>query len=290
MKKIAGIEGGGTKFICGIGDEQGNILASTRIETSTPEKTMQEVIRYLKNYSFDAIGMGVFGPVDLNIDSPSYGQILNTPKEQWKFYDILDTLKKEFDIPIKIEHDVGVALLAEMQWGAGRGLKHAVYYTVGTGIGAGLYLDGHLYHGELHSESGHMQIPLHSNDTGKGGVCPFHGSCLEGLVSGPAIEKRYGKKAETIPEDDKVWDFVAFYLATMCVNTMFCFSPSRIILGGGVMNQKFLFPKIRMKYLEILSGYDQKEIFVHSESYIVPPELENNAGLQGAFLLNLDRV
>ncbi|MGL5956276.1 MAG: ROK family protein [Brevinema sp.] len=288
MRIVAGIEGGGTKFICGIGNEQGEILDSIRIDTTTPDQTMKEVIQYLKTKSFDAIGIGVFGPVELDINEANYGQILNTPKREWQFFNLHQALKKEFDCPIIIEHDVNAALLGELTWGAAQKLRNTVYYTVGTGVGLGLWLDNRFYHGELHSEAGHMMIPILPEDTKQKGSCPFHNNCLEGLVSGSGIYSRFGKKGEQIPEDSPIWDNVAYYLATACVNTMYCYAPQRIILGGGVMNVASVLPKIRTYYLQILNGYDQKALFVNMEEFIVGAALKNDPGLRGAFALALN--
>ena len=288
MRKVAGIEGGGTKFICGIGDHNGEILDLVRIETSSPKQTMSEVIKYLKTKSFDAIGVGVFGPVELDSAAENYGQILNTPKEQWKYFNIYKSLRDEFSCPIQIEHDVNAALLGELKWGAGKNLRNAVYYTVGTGVGLGLWLNNQFHHGELHAEAGHMFIPILESDKHQKGSCPFHSNCLEGLVSGPGVFSRFGIKGEDIPFDSPIWDNVAYYLAVSCANTMFCFAPQRIILGGGVLNVPTLIPKIREYYLKILSGYDQKEIFTDTENFIVRAALKNNPGLKGSFALALD--
>ncbi|MGL4676617.1 MAG: ROK family protein [Brevinema sp.] len=288
MRTVAGIEGGGTKFVCGIGNNRGEILDSIRIDTTSPEQTMKEVIQYLKIKSFDAIGLGVFGPVELDINAYNYGQILNTPKQEWNFFNIYQSLKKEFDCPIIVEHDVNVALLGELKWGAAQNLRNAVYYTIGTGVGLGVWLDSRFYHGELHSEAGHILIPILPEDTEKLGSCPFHNNCLEGLVSGPGIYSRFGKKGEEIVEDSPIWDNIAYYLAIACVNTTYCFAPQRIILGGGIMNVPTVLPKIRKYYLQLLNGYNQKDIFANTEEFIVRASLKNDPGLRGSFALVLD--
>lgn len=286
MKVTAGIEGGGTKFNVGLGNEKGEILDKIRIPTAAPEETMAEVIAYLKTKKFDGIGVGVFGPVELDSHSPDYGKILQTPKLAWQGYNLYRALRKNFSCPIIIEHDVNAALLGELKWGAAQGLRDAVYYTIGTGIGAGLWLDGRFYHGQLHAEAGHMLLPPHPNDLGKGGSCPFHGNmCAEGLVSGPAIEKRYGLRAENIPANSPHWPIIAHYIAAVCVNTLLCFAPQRIILGGGVLNTPGLLPLIRESYLQLLAGYGQKPIFTEAETFIVRASLENDPGLMGAFAL-----
>lgn len=287
MKLVAGIEGGGTKFICGIGDQDGKILDSIRINTSTPDETMDTIIEYFKTKEFESIGIGVFGPVELDQRSPDYGMILNTPKMLWKNFNIYQFLKNKFDCSIIIEQDVNAALLGELTWGAAQGLRNAVYYTVGTGVGAGLWLNNQFYHGELHSEMGHMLIPILPEDKHKGGSCPFHINCLEGLVSGPGIYHRFEVKGEDISINSPIWDNVAYYLGVACVNTVLSFAPQRIILGGGVMNQEFLITKIRQHYLKALAGYGQKPIFEDVDNFIVTAKLQNDPGLRGAFALAL---
>ncbi|MGL5721566.1 MAG: ROK family protein [Brevinema sp.] len=290
MKTVIGIEGGGTKFVVGLGDEQGNILESTRIPTTLPQETMSELCAYLKTKSFDAIGLGSFGPIELAKDSPQYGTILNTPKRAWKQFSLYNALKKEFSCPIIIDTDVNAALLGEIKWGAAQGLSDAVYITVGTGIGMGLWLSGKIHHGQLHSEAGHMLLPKHPEDIGAEGTCPFHGgACLEGLVAGPSIEKRYGIKAEDIADDSPIWDFIAHYLGAACVNIVYFYAPQRIILGGGVMNKSFIIPKIRKAYLKLSAGYEQKEIFANADELIVRAALKNDPGLKGAFALALEK-
>ena len=285
MAIVAGIEGGGTKFICGIGNEKGEILDSIRIETTSPTETMDKIISYFQCKNFEAIGVGVFGPIELDRDSEEYGTILSTPKIQWQQYNIYKTLKEHFNRPIVIEHDVNAALLGELTWGAAQGLRNAIYYTVGTGVGAGLWLNNQFHHGELHGEIGHMLIPVLEEDTPKGGSCPFHKNCLEGLVSGPGIYHRFGIKGEDIPQDSPIWDNVAHYISIACVNTTLAYAPQRIILGGGVMNQEFLLKKIQEHYLDALGGYGQKKIFIDVENFIVPAQLHNDPGLMGAFAL-----
>lgn len=298
MKLTAGIEGGGTKFNVGIGDLQGKIIDKIRIDTTTPEETLAKVCAYLKTKQFSAIGVGMFGPISLNKNAQNYGTILATPKLAWQGFNIYKALTQEFSCPVIIEHDVNAALLGELKYGVAKGLENAVYYTVGTGVGAGLWLGGRFHHGELHAEIGHMFLPKHpldmkplENISDQKSPCPFHGdACLEGLVSGPAIEKRYGIKAEHIPLDSPIWDFTAYYLALACLNTTLAYAPSRIIFGGGVSNQEFLFPKIRQAYLKLLNGYLQEKVFIDTESFIVRAALQNDPGLIGSCALAQDII
>ena len=118
------------------------------------------------------------------------------------------------------------------------------------------------------------------------GICNFHQNCLEGLASGPALEKLWGMKAELISKNHEAWNLQAEYLAKAIMNYILILAPKRIILGGGVMEQKQLFPLVRKKVKEYLNGYIHiSEIFDHLDDYIVPPKLGNKAGILGAIAL-----
>ena len=240
---IGAIEAGGTKFICGLGDEKGNVLEKVSFPTTTPEETMKQVIKYFKDKKFDAMGIGSFGPINPIKSTEKYGYILKTPKAHWSNYDILGELKKHFDVPMEFDTDVNGAALAESWIGAGEGLKNVMYITVGTGIGAGAVVDGKMLHGLSHPEMGHINVKRHSQDNYEG-KCPFHKDCLEGLAAGPAIEARWGKKAYELEEKNFVWDLEAYYLAQALVNYILVLSPQKIIMGGGVMKQKQVFPLV----------------------------------------------
>ncbi|MFC7394968.1 ROK family protein [Scopulibacillus cellulosilyticus] len=279
------IESGGTKFVCGIGNENGEILERVSFPTTTPDETMGQVIEFFKNKQMDAMGVGSFGPVDPNKDSPTYGYITSTPKTKWRNFNFIGELKKHFDMPIGFDTDVNAAALGETEWGAAKGLDSCVYMTVGTGVGGGAIVEGKMLHGMLHPEMGHILIKRHPEDHFTGN-CPYHNDCLEGMAAGPAIEKRWGKKGIELQEVDKVWEIEAYYLAQVVVNLVYTISPKRIILGGGVMKQKQLFPMIRKNVKELLNGYvETKEILVDIDNYIVSPGLGDNAGLCGAIAL-----
>ena len=285
MKKIAAIEAGGTKFICGIGNENGEILDKISIPTTTPEETMKMVVDYFKDKEFEAMGIGSFGPIDPVKGSEYYGYITKTPKPHWSDYNIVGELKKHFDVPMEFDTDVNSAALGESLWGAGQGLSSVVYITVGTGIGAGAVINGKMLQGLTHPEMGHIFVKRDKNDpyTGK---CPFHKDCLEGLAAGPAIEERWGDKAYNLEERNEVWEMEAYYLSQALVNYILILSPQKIIMGGGVMKQSHLFPLIRKKVKETLNGYvHKKEILENIDNYIVYPGLKENAGLMGSLAL-----
>ena len=284
---IGAIEAGGTKFVCGIANEHGEILEKVTFPTESPEITMNNVVNFFKNKNIQAIGIGSFGPIDPKKDSPTYGFITSTPKLLWENYNLVGELKKYFSVPIAFDTDVNAAALGEAKWGAAKNLNSCLYITIGTGIGGGALVEGNLVHGMLHPEMGHILVKRHPKDDYKGN-CPYHGDCFEGMASGPAIENRWQTKAYELSDNHLAWEFEAYYIAQALVNFILSFSPEKIILGGGVMNQKHLFPLIRENVKTLLNGYVQtNEIVMDIDNYIVSPMLKDNAGLLGAVALVL---
>jgi fructokinase len=282
-----GIEAGGTKMICVIGDENGRILDRMQIPTKTPEETMPIMIDYFKGKDIKALGIACFGPIDLNKDSKTYGYITSTPKLAWKNYDIVGAFKKELGVPIGFDTDVNGSLLGEITWGCAKGLTDALYLTIGTGVGGGVMAGGKLLHGMLHPELGHIKMAVADGDTYKG-KCPYHGTCFEGMAAGPAIEDRWGKKAVELADDDKVWDLESTYIAQALCTYILTLSPQIIILGGGVMHQEQLFPLIRKKVLEQLNGYIVTKELKDIDNYIVPASLNDDQGIMGSIKLAMD--
>lgn len=282
-----GIEAGGTKMICVIGDENGKILDRMQIPTQTPEETMPIMIDYFKGKDIKALGIACFGPIDLNRDSKTYGYITSTPKLAWKNYDIVGAFKKELGVPIGFDTDVNGSLLGEITWGCAKGLTDALYLTIGTGVGGGVMAGGKLLHGMLHPELGHIKMAVADGDTYKG-KCPYHGTCFEGMAAGPAIEDRWGKKAVELADDDKVWDLESTYIAQALCTYILTLSPQIIILGGGVMHQEQLFPLIRKKVLEQLNGYIVTKELKDIDNYIVPASLNDDQGIMGSIKLAMD--
>lgn len=278
------IEAGGTKFVCAVSDENFTIKERVSIPTTTPEETMTEVFSFFDQYELTAIGIGSFGPIDVNKESDTYGYITSTPKTAWKFYDFLGSVKNRYSVPIGWTTDVNAAALGEIKLGAAKGLKSCVYLTVGTGIGGGAVINGELLEGYGHPEMGHIPVRLHPNETYKG-TCPYHGDCLEGIAAGPAIEGRFGKKGHLLADQEEVWEMEAYYLAQALMNYTLILSPERIVLGGGVMKQKQLYPLVRQKFAELINDYVQVPDL---EQYIVAPGLEDNAGIIGSLLLAAD--
>ncbi|WP_418965461.1 ROK family protein [Cetobacterium sp.] len=286
--KLGAIEAGGTKFVCGIADENGNIFERASFPTETPEITLKKVYDFFKDKGVEAIGVGSFGPIDPNPNSDTYGYITKTPKKYWSDFNLIGELQKNLNIPMAFDTDVNGAALGEATWGAAKGLKNCLYLTIGTGIGGGALVSGKLIHGMLHPEMGHIFVRRHPEDTYVG-KCPFHNDCFEGLAAGPAIEDRWGVKAFELPTDHKAWEFEAYYIAQALVNYILIVSPEKIILGGGVMKQSQLFPLIRKNVKEMLNNYVQtKEILKDIDNYIVYPGLGDNAGLLGCIALALN--
>jgi fructokinase len=287
MSLWGGIEAGGTKFVCAVAGDDGELLAETTFPTTVPDRTIGQAIEFLRQQDeLAAIGISSFGPVDLIPGSPTYGTITTTPKPGWANADIVGRVRQALDVPVGFDTDVNGAALGEHRWGAAQGLDTFVYLTIGTGIGGGGMVDGRLIHGLIHPEMGHMRIPHDSNRDPFAGVCPFHGDCFEGLATGPAIEARWGQRGETLPPDHPAWELEAHYIALGVVNLVCTLSPQRVILGGGVMQQAHLFPSIRGKVQQLLNGYlKAPAILERIDEYIVPPGLGHRAGVKGAIAL-----
>lgn len=288
---FGGIEGGGTKFVCAVGAGPGQIDAETRFATTTPAETLQRAIDFFKKQEKErgrlaAIGFGSFGPIDPRPASPTFGYILSTPKPGWSNTDVITPLRQAFGVPIGFDLDVNAAALAEARWGAGQGCNPLMYITIGTGIGAGIVLDGRLLHGLLHPEAGHLPLPHNPERDPFAGICPFHGDCFEGLAAGPALEKRWGQKAETLPPEHPAWALEADYIALALCSYIYTLSPQRIILGGGVSQQPQVMKMVREKVPALLNGYIQSpEILARIENYIVTPGLGSQSGVLGALAL-----
>lgn len=284
MKKYGGIELGGTKMVCGIADENGKILDRYVIPTKEPNETLKKLCDYFKDKGISSLGIGSFGPIDLNKKSNKYGYITTTPKAGWENVDVLSCFK-ELNVPLGFDTDVNAACLGELVYGSGRDKDNVVYGTVGTGIGFGVYVNGNLIHGLIHPEIGHISIKPKENDLNHS-VCKYHKNCLEGLASGPSIENRWGRKGDELYDDEKVWELEAYYLGQACANIIMMYSPEIIILGGGVMHTPRLVELVRKETLKQLNGYIQSDLILnHIEDYIVLPGCKDDAGLLGSIEL-----
>ncbi len=281
---LGALEAGGTKMVCAIGDKYGNLTDRCSFPTETPELTMPKLIAYFQKHTIDALGIGTFGPADLNPSSKTYGYITTTPKLAWANYNIRGAFADALQIPVGFDTDVNAAALGEASFGCMQNIKNGIYITIGTGIGVGILSEGNLLHGMLHPEGGHILLERHSTDSYKG-CCPFHSNCFEGLAAGPAIEGRYGRKAIELTDIPEVWELEADYIAKALVNYILILSPERIVLGGGVMHQEQLFPLIRKKTSEYLNGYIKTKELENLDTYIVPPSLNDNQGVLGCLKL-----
>lgn len=287
MALYGGIEGGGTKFICAVGTGPGDVRAQVRIPTTTPEETLSRVVDFFRAQPEApvALGAGTFGPLELDPTHPHYGRIGCTTKPGWTNAEVGATLREAMELPVAVDTDVNAAALAEHRWGAGQDVDSFVYVTVGTGIGGGAFVEGRPVHGLIHPEMGHMVIPRVPGDDFEG-VCPYHANCLEAVASGPALEARCGRPGAEVPPDHAVWDLQARYVALGLVNLISILSPRRIILGGGVMDQRHLFPMVRRYTQEYLGGYLVNPVFEEAiDTYVVPPALGGRAGVLGCLAL-----
>ena len=282
--KLGALEAGGTKMVCAIGDETGRIYEQISIPTRTPEETVPEMIEYFKKAGVEALGIGCFGPIDPDKNSATYGYITSTPKLAWANYNIVGVFEEALGCPVGFDTDVNGSVLGEVTFGQAKGKSCVVYVTIGTGVGAGIYIEGKLLHGMLHPEAGHVMIQKRRDDT-YGGKCPYHKNCLEGMAAGPAVEERWGQKAIALKDRKEVWDLEAYYIAQALTGYVLTLSPEIIILGGGIMHQEQLFPMIRSYVTEMLNGYIKTDELQDMEHYIVPASLNDDQGIMGALEL-----
>lgn len=276
-----GIEAGGTKFVCAVADEEQNIIEKVSIPTTVPEDTLKKVFEFFDRYSLKSMGIGSFGPIDVDRKSSTYGYILNTPKKDWSYYDLLGVVRERYPIPIAWTTDVNVAAYGEFKKGAAQGVSNCVYLTVGTGIGGGVILDGEIFQGKSHPEVGHIKVKRIIEDDFEG-TCVHHHDCLEGLASGPSLEGRTGIKGELLSKDHEVWKIQANYIAQALVNYTLTLCPEKIIIGGGVMNQEHLLEKIKEQFSQELAGYVP---ILSLDDFIVRWSLENESGIIGSLLM-----
>lgn len=292
MDLIGGIEGGGTKFVCAVGTGPDDIHEEIRFPTTTPEESIGKALDFFRQYDdLRAVGIACFGPLDPNPKSKTFGHVTTTPKPGWAHTPFAGVVSRELGVPVGFDTDVNGAALAEYRWGAARGLDSCLYLTVGTGIGGGAVVEGKPIHGLMHPEMGHVRIPHDWAADPYPGYCSYHGDCLEGLACGPAIEARWGQRAEILSPDHAAWRLEAHYLALGLVAFIVTLSPQRLILGGGVMSQMHLFPMIRSEVQLLLNGYIHSSMVGEQiDDYIVPPVLGSRAGVLGGIALGLDAL
>jgi fructokinase len=290
MNLYGGIEAGGTKFVCMVGGGPDEILAEIRFPTNSPDETIGKAIQFFKEQTIETpikgIGIGSFGPVDLDTASPSYGYITSTPKPGWAQTDFVGRIQNALNIPVSFDTDVNAAALGEFKWGNAGAYEPFLYFTIGTGIGGGGFINGGPLHGLVHPEMGHIMLPHNPDADPFPGSCPYHGDCFEGLASGGAIEKRWGIRAENLPDDHPAWELEANYLALAMMNIICTLSPRKIVLGGGVMHKEILLTLVHRKVGEMLNGYVQSPAILREiDTFIVRPSLGNRSGVLGAIAL-----
>ena len=278
---VGAIEAGGTKFVCAIGDSDNRLIERVSFPTTTPEETLKHVFAFFDKYEVEAIGIGSFGPIEVNEASDKYGYILSTPKLAWKDFDFIGAMKARYAVPMGWTTDVNAAALAESTLGAAKGLANMIYLTIGTGIGGGAIVDGRILEGIGHPEMGHLLVKPHEHDHYEG-FCPYHGNCLEGMAAGPSLDGRLGKAGKDVDPDNEVWDYIAYYLGQAIVAYTVILRPERIVLGGGVMKVPGLLTKVKRSFETLLADYVPTPA---SDSYLVLPELADNAGITGALIL-----
>lgn len=281
------VEAGGTKFVLGVARDPHTILRTARIPTTTPQETLTAARAFFAEAqgewgAFDALGIASFGPVDLDRSSPDWGRIVDTPKPGWSGTDLVGPFAAALYCPVGLDTDVNGAILAESLWGAAVGADIAVYVTVGTGIGGGALVEERPVHGSRHPEMGHMLPRRHPEDRDFAGICPFHGDCLEGLASGPAIAARWGASLSDLDANHPAHDITAYYLAQLVVAQQALLSPRRIVLGGGVFGTPGLLDRVRHEAARLANGYFGTEDYA---TLIVAPGLDDRAGLLGALAL-----
>ena len=284
---VGSIEAGGTKFVCAIGDEDYRIKDITQFPTTTPEETLNKAIAYFEHFDIKALSIASFGPIELRKNSPKYGYITSTPKPGWKDTNFLGKMKSAFDIPIFWTTDVNGSAYGEyvMSTLANEKINSLVYYTIGTGVGAGAISNGKFVGGLGHPEMGHTFLKKHPDDLDFKGVCPYHGDCLEGLVAGPTFDARLGIKGKDVPLSDHTWDILAFYVAQAAIQATLILRPDKIVFGGGVVSEAFLV-KVRREFEKQLNGYVNVPDL---DKYIQVPVVKNNGSATlGNFALAIE--
>jgi fructokinase len=287
MELYGGVETGGTWVVCALGTGPRDLAAHEAFRTGSPEETLDRIVGFFAGHPLPAaIGVGAFGPVDLDPESPTWGSVTSTPKPGWGDTPVATVLRDRLGVPVRFDTDVNAAALGEHRWGAGRGADSLCYLTVGTGIGAGLLVGGRPLHGLIHPEVGHLRIP---HDTGRdpfAGACPMHGDCWEGLASGKALAERWGGPVEELADDHPAWELEAEYVALGLLAIVCVASPQRIVVGGGVMERASLLGAVRGRLRALLGGYLRSDqLNEQIDRYLVAPALGDRAGVLGAIAL-----
>jgi fructokinase len=287
IQTYGGVETGGTWCVCALGTGPDDILVQVKFPTTTPEETLERIVEFFRAHPIPtAIGIGSFGPVDVNRDSPTWGYVTTTPKPDWQWTPVATVIRDRLGVPVAFDTDVNAAALGEYRWGAGRGLPSLCYLTVGTGVGAGLVIDGRPLRGLVHPEVGHLRVPHDKRQDPFPGVCPAHGDCWEGLASGISLAERWKMTPSDLADDHPAWALEADYLALGILSIVCVASPHRVITGGGVMQRPLLLPMVRRRLRDLLADYlDTPMLTDDIDRYLVPPGLGDRSGVLGAIAL-----
>jgi fructokinase len=286
---IGSLEAGETKFVCTVGNSNYQIKDTVTFPTEDPAITLEKVVAYFHNFNLASLGIATFGPIELNKEFFNYGQISSSPKLEWNGVNLYEYFSKQLEIPIALTTDVNASAYGEyvMSKLGNQHLHSLVYYTVGTGIGAGIIYDGKILGDLGHPEAGHIFVKRHADDLDFKGTCPFHGDCLEGLVSRPAIEARVNKKASELTKANPVWTILAFYVAQAVIQTTLTLRPQKIVLGGSLMNDHFI-SLIRSEFVRLLHYY---VVVPKIEDYLTPAIVQNNgSAMIGNFALAIEQL
>jgi fructokinase len=287
VKVYGGVETGGTWCVCALGTRPDDIRAREQFPTTSPAETLERIVHFFRSHPPpEALGIGSFGPVDLDRDSPTWGQVTTTPKSGWQGAPVATVLRDRLNVAVVFDTDVNAAAVGEQRWGAGQGHASVCYLTVGTGIGAGLIINGKPVHGLVHPEVGHLRIPHDTRRDPFGGSCPVHGDCWEGLASGPAIAERWGTPPVELPDDHPAWTLEAEYVAQGILSIVCVASPQLVIVGGGVMQRPQLLPMVRHRLCDLVAGYLETPLLGSDiGDYVIAPSLGDDAGVLGAIAL-----
>jgi fructokinase len=287
---VGAIEGGGTKFVCAVGASPLALIERVEVPTTDPVSTLRACVAFFRaaharHGALHAVGIGCFGPLQLQREASGYGCLLGTPKAGWSGFNVLEPIREALQVPVALDTDVGAASRGELEFGAGRGFGSLAYVTVGTGIGGAVAPaapGAHL----MHAEMGHLVVRRDARDAGFAGTCPFHGDCLEGLASGPAVLARWGCNLHSLPAAHPGRDIIAGYLAQLAAAIALLHAPQVLVFGGGVMSDGSLLPRVRAATHGLLAGYlsplrETRDL----ETYIRPPVLGRDAAIAGALLM-----
>jgi fructokinase len=293
QRLIGAIEGGGSKFVCVVAEAPERVFERAVIPTRDPHATLNDCLRFFSDArirlgSLQALGIGCFGPLQLRSDAADFGHLLPTPKAGWSGFDVVGTLQRALDVPVAIDTDVSCAAFGEWRFGAGRGLGSLAYVTIGTGIGGAIAPAGTTSR-MMHAEMGHVPVRRDARDGGFAGVCPFHGDCLEGLASGPAVLARWGCDLAALPADHPGRSLIAGYIAQLTASLALIQSPEAILIGGGVATGGDLLPAVRRATHELLRNYlPHLQTADQLERMIRPPGLGANSAVAGALQMASD--